>query len=209
MSLLPEGALKTSFRERVRTLTNVEPLLAYPLLVNLSATTSEKYRVLDSFIRLLKTRPDADLNSPTFLGTVGQVRGLIAGLPSDRRRPLLAKLESVGTLELKLTAVEAKMAFDKKRLVVPADKSVVLLFDNPDLMPHNVVIVKPGSAQRVGGAADAMARQADGFERNFIPNSPDVLYYTPLVQAGKSYRLVFKAPAEPGDYPFLCSFPGH
>ena len=209
VSLLPEGALKTSFRERVRTLTNAEPLLAYPLLVNLSASTSEKYRVLDSFIRLLKTRPDADLNSPAFLGTVRLARGLIAGLPADRRLPLLAKLESIGTLELKLTAVEAKMAFDKKKLVVPADKSVVLLFDNPDLMPHNVVIVKPGSAQRVGEAADAMAQQADGFERNFIPASPDVLYHTPLVQAGKSYRLVFKAPSEPGEYPFLCSFPGH
>lgn len=209
VSLLPDGALKTSLRERVNGLTTTEPMLAYPLLVNLSTTPDEKVRVLDSFIRLLKTRPEADLNAPAFLGTVRQVRGLIAELPANRRSPLLAKLESVGTLELKLTAVEAKMAFDKTKLIVPAGKSVVLVFDNPDLMPHNVVIVKPGSASRVGEAADAMARQPDGFERNFVPDSPDVLFYTPLVQAGKSHRLTFKAPTQPGEYPFLCSFPGH
>ena len=209
LSLLPDGALKTSFRERVKGLAATEPLLAYPLLVSLSATDAEKIRVLGAFMAALKTRPEADQNSPAFLGTLRLVRSLVAGLPAKNRPPLLARLESIGTLEIRLTAVEAKMAFDQTKLVVPAGKSVSLLFDNPDLMPHNVVIVKPGSAERVGEASDAMARLPDGFERNFVPDSPDVLFYTPLVQPGKSHRLTFKAPAEPGAYPFLCSFPGH
>ncbi len=76
-------------------------------------------------------------------------------------------------------------------------------------MPHNVVIVKPGSVQRVGEAADAMSRLTDGFDRNFVPDSPDVLFYTPLVKAGQRFRLTFKASEQPGRYPFLCSFPGH
>lgn len=76
-------------------------------------------------------------------------------------------------------------------------------------MPHNVVIVKQCSVERVGEAADAMARLTDGFEKNFVPNSPDVLFATPLVNSGKSFRLSFKAPASAGDYPFICSFPGH
>lgn len=209
LSLLADGALKTSFRERVKSLTAAEPLLAYPLLVNLSPTTAEKSRVLAAFIAALKTWPEADQNSPAFLSTVNQVRGLVAGLPAPNRPALLAKLENVGTLEIKLKAVEAKMAFDQTSLVVPAGKAVSLLFENPDLMPHNVLIIKPGSAERVGEAADAMAQLPDGFERHFVPDSPDVLFYTPLVPAGKSHRLAFKAPAEPGEYPFLCSFPGH
>jgi lysophospholipase L1-like esterase/azurin len=209
VALLPDGALKTSFRQKVRGLAAAEPVLAYPLLVKMSATTGEKTRVLEAFIASLVAMPEADLNAPAFLGTVNLARKLVAELPAPNRPPLLARLEGIGTLELTLTAVEAKMAFDKTKLVVPAGKAVSLLFKNPDLMPHNVVIVRPGSGQRVGEAADAMARLPDGFERQFVPDSPDVLFATPLVSAGKTYRLVFKAPTEPGDYPFLCSFPGH
>ncbi|WP_460640012.1 plastocyanin/azurin family copper-binding protein [Larkinella harenae] len=35
------------------------------------------------------------------------------------------------------------------------------------------------------------------------------MFATPLVNSGKNFRLEFKAPTQPGDYPFLCSFPGH
>jgi azurin len=61
----------------------------------------------------------------------------------------------------------------------------------------------------VGKAADAMASLKDGYERNFVPNIPEVLFSTPLVSAGKSFQLDFKTPVKPGDYPFICSFPGH
>jgi azurin len=48
-----------------------------------------------------------------------------------------------------------------------------------------------------------------GFEKNFFPALSGVLFATPLVNTGKSYRLHFQAPAQPGDYPVICSFPGH
>ncbi|TLV02722.1 PVC-type heme-binding CxxCH protein [Dyadobacter luticola] len=111
--------------------------------------------------------------------------------------------------ELVLNTIEAKMAFDKKEFQVPTGKKVILIFNNTDMMPHNVVIVKPGTEQKVGEAADAMANLKDGFEKNFIPNSADILFSTPLVNAGKSFRLEFTAPSQPGAYPFICSFPGH
>jgi azurin len=38
---------------------------------------------------------------------------------------------------------------------------------------------------------------------------PDVLHATPLVQPGKEAELVFTAPAVPGEYPLVCTFPGH
>jgi azurin len=101
------------------------------------------------------------------------------------------------------------MAFDKEVITVPAGRSVSLIFDNPDVMPHNVVIIQPGSNEKVGKAADGMASLKDGFEKNFVPALPEVLFATPLVNAGKSYQLEFKAPDKDGDYPFICSFPGH
>jgi azurin len=30
-----------------------------------------------------------------------------------------------------------------------------------------------------------------------------------LVNPGQTYTLTFKAPAKVGDYPYVCTFPGH
>ncbi len=101
------------------------------------------------------------------------------------------------------------MAFDKEVLTVTAGKTVSLIFENNDQMAHNIVIVKPGSEEKVGTAADGMAGLPDGYEKNFIPKMPEVLFYTPLVSAAETFQLNFTAPDKPGDYPFLCTFPGH
>ena len=110
---------------------------------------------------------------------------------------------------IRLTTLPGKMLFDKKIIAIPAGESISLIFENPDQMPHNVVITKPGSMEKVGNAADKMASSADGYERNFVPDMPEVLFATPLVGPGKSFKLEFKAPDVPGEYPFICSFPGH
>ncbi len=115
----------------------------------------------------------------------------------------------LGEVVLHLKALPGKMAFDLELLTVPAGKTVSLLFDNSDQMPHNIVVVTPGSLEKVGTAADAMASLPDGYERQFIPDMPEVLFATPLVNAGEHYQLDFVAPDTPGDYPFICTFPGH
>ncbi|MBL9132560.1 MAG: hypothetical protein JNG86_15250, partial [Verrucomicrobiaceae bacterium] len=40
------------------------------------------------------------------------------------------------------------------------------------------------------------------------PASDDVLHHTKLLDMSKEETLVFTLPAA-GDYPFVCSFPGH
>ncbi|MBO0933865.1 PVC-type heme-binding CxxCH protein [Fibrella aquatilis] len=209
LSLLPAGPLKASFYGRVKPVAPQVPGLAYPLLMAMKPTTSAKLNTLNEYIGTLSRTPDEEQRSPTFARLVEQAKSLVAVVPKPARPALRARLDRIGRLELTIRAVEAKMAFDKTSLVVPAGKPVSLVFENPDLMPHNLVFVKPGSAERVGTAADAMATLPDGFEKNFVPVSPDVLFATPLVNPGKSFRLTFTAPAEPGEYPFLCSFPGH
>lgn len=107
-----------------------------------------------------------------------------------------------------LSTVPHKMNFDKTILSVAAGKTISLVFKNPDEMVHNLVIVKPGSAEKVGKAADHMAGEKDGYEKNFVPRLSEVLFATPLVASGGTYQLELNFP-EPGDYPFLCTFPGH
>ncbi|MBX3255109.1 MAG: HEAT repeat domain-containing protein [Chitinophagaceae bacterium] len=114
-----------------------------------------------------------------------------------------------GRTVIELATVPAKMVFNKTTITMKPGENITLVFENPDGMPHNMVIVKPGTLEKVGKAADAMAAQKDGYEKSFVPAMPEVLYYTPLVQTGKSFRLDFKAPEKRGEYPFVCTFPGH
>lgn len=59
-----------------------------------------------------------------FTRLVEQAKNLIADVPQPNRPALLIRLDRVGRLEITLRAVEAKMAFDKTSLVVPAGKPV-------------------------------------------------------------------------------------
>ena len=54
-----------------------------------------------------------------------------------------------------------------------------------------------------------MAALKDGFDKSFVPTMKEVLYFTPLVAPEQSFQLSFTTPAAPGDYPFICTFPGH
>lgn len=107
-----------------------------------------------------------------------------------------------------ISTLPAKMLFDKAELVLPANRQIIIRFKNPDEMPHNFVIIKNGSVEKVGKAADAMAAMKDGFERSFVPTLSEVLFATPLVEPGKSFDMEFYSPA-PGEREFICSFPGH
>ena len=97
------------------------------------------------------------------------------------------------------------MMYDVKELTLKAGKKVKLTFANVDFMPHNIVLVKPGKADDVGMKAINLG--AKGFEMNFVPESPDILWASKLVENGKEQVIEFTAPTAPGDYPFICSFP--
>jgi uncharacterized protein len=101
------------------------------------------------------------------------------------------------------------MQFDKKEFTVLAGKTVEIVFENPDAMQHNLVIGKPKTMDVIGAAADKMITAKDGAEKNYVPSIPQVLAATPLVNPDQTYRLKFTAPAQTGDYPFVCTFPGH
>ncbi|MBL8842617.1 MAG: c-type cytochrome, partial [Planctomycetes bacterium] len=113
-----------------------------------------------------------------------------------------------GATELVRT-VPHQMLYDRKVIVVAVEQPVALVFQNNDLMPHNLVVGAPGSLEAIGTAAEAMATQPGAQEKSFIPALPEVLQRIRLLLPGESETLRFVAPSAPGDYPFVCTFPGH
>jgi putative membrane-bound dehydrogenase-like protein len=109
--------------------------------------------------------------------------------------------------EIHIATVMEKMMYDVKELTVKAGKKIRLTFANPDFMPHNIVLVKPGKADAV--AMKAVALGAKGFQVGFVPESPDIIWSSKLLDHSKEQVIEFTAPATPGDYPYVCTFPGH
>jgi len=106
-------------------------------------------------------------------------------------------------------AVPNLMQFSPREFRVKAGAPVRLVFENPDLMQHNLVLVDIGSEEIVGGLADQMAAKPDAFTKNFVPQSEKVLQATPLVNPNGRVELRFNAPMKTGNYPYICTFPGH
>ncbi|GAB3493446.1 hypothetical protein GCM10027341_08750 [Spirosoma knui] len=110
---------------------------------------------------------------------------------------------------IRMKTVREEMRFDKKTFNVTAGKQIEIVLENPDAMQHNLVIGKPKSMEIIGAAADKMITAKDGADKNYVPSISQVIAATPLVNPDQTYRLKFTAPAQPGDYPFVCTFPGH
>jgi azurin len=101
------------------------------------------------------------------------------------------------------------LKFDTARIEAKAGEKVIFVFPNDDSsgMMHNLAIITPGSIQTVLDAAVAMG--AAGLKKNFIPEVPELLASTPQVAQGMKYTLYFSVPEEPGNYHFICTYPGH
>ena len=76
-------------------------------------------------------------------------------------------------------------------------------------MQHNVVIFKRGNITTYEKELFGSLNEPNAQLRGFVPDSPNVLLASRLLNSKESTVLAFDAPTEPGDYPFVCSFPGH
>lgn len=122
-------------------------------------------------------------------------------------KEILSSEKHVTVIHIK--ALENAMKFDLKTFTVEAGKAVEIVFHNPDFMQHNLIITKPDAMQVVGRAADKLATDPKGADMQYVPDIPEVLFHTRLVNPQETVKLKFTAPATPADYPFVCTFPGH
>lgn len=116
---------------------------------------------------------------------------------------------TIPPLVIDMKVVKDIMQYDKKRITVKAGQQVTIRLENPDGMQHNLLIIKPGTLEKVGAAADAMVRDPNASKLQYVPKMPEVLFATRLLNPGEMVSLKFTAPAVPGEYPFVCTFPGH
>jgi putative membrane-bound dehydrogenase-like protein len=110
---------------------------------------------------------------------------------------------------IKLTVASGQMQFDRTELSVAPGQLVELVISNPDTMQHNFVLGQPGSLQTIGNAADELARTPNGPSQQYVPQVQQVLFSTKLIEPGETLTVQFKAPTEAGQYPYVCTFPGH
>lgn len=101
------------------------------------------------------------------------------------------------------------LQFDTNLIEAKAGEYIKLVFENPDVMPHNVVFCTEGNLKKVGELAFAMLNDPKVAEKHYTPDIPEIIANTYLVYSGGTHVLHFQAPEEPGDHHFVCTFPGH
>ena len=114
----------------------------------------------------------------------------------------------------KIACLPEVMKYTQEQIAVQTGQSVKIVFTNPDATDHNMVFVKPGSLAEVGMAANEMARDPKNAQSDFIPKSKRhlILHASKMIgptRKSKVHVFRFKAPTEPGLYPYVCTFPGH
>ena len=150
-------------------------------------------------------------NSEEYLEIIGVANKLIALLPAAEAETLRIDLSNLDVKSFTIKTVREQLRYDTARLVVEAGKPLQVIFENSDAIPHNLVIVKPGTMQDVAVAVQTQAPdKLDSKGRAYVPeNDPRVIDATRLIESGKSETLNLTAPAEEGTYQYVCTFPGH
>ncbi|MEO8522995.1 MAG: plastocyanin/azurin family copper-binding protein, partial [Acidobacteriota bacterium] len=165
--------------------------------------------VARALVAMLKETPADRRTGADAVSAVQLGEALAAALPDEAKRGILRDLRSLGVRIITIDTVPEQILYDRKWFVVEAGKPVQIVLANPDTMPHNVVVGQPGSVNEIGTAGASVMPTADPNAKAYVPNSPLVLAATRLLNGGETGRLNFTAPAKPGEYVYLCSFPGH
>ncbi len=108
-----------------------------------------------------------------------------------------------------IKTIKDQMKYDVTEISASTGDVVEIVFINNDAMQHNLLVVTPGSLRKVGMRAEEFAKEKLAAENHYKPEMEEILFYTPLLNPGEEYKLRFKVPDTPGDYPFVCTFPGH
>jgi putative heme-binding domain-containing protein len=101
------------------------------------------------------------------------------------------------------------LSYSTRSFTVRAGEPIQLIFINPDVVPHNWALIKPGTLSRVGDLVNRIIAEPDAATRHYIPRTDDVLVHTDIVMPQDQFVIFFRAPTRPGRYPYLCTFPGH
>jgi putative heme-binding domain-containing protein len=165
--------------------------------------------LVESLVAYLQSVPVDKRTEPDALNAFQFASDLSTLLPPEKSKTIGKTLRALGVSVFVVRTVPEQMLYDKTLIVVEAGKPVEIILINDDAMPHNLVVIAPGALEEIGMAAEKMSAEPDAQGRLYVPDSPKILHGTKLVDAGRQTKLSFNAPEQPGEYNYVCTFPGH
>ncbi|HEY2894068.1 MAG TPA: PVC-type heme-binding CxxCH protein, partial [Pirellulales bacterium] len=157
----------------------------------------------------LSSLPATERTSAAALASLEFADALASLLPAAEARRARGQLAELGVRVVRVGTVFERMSYDVDTIAVRAGRPVEFVFENSDLMPHNFVIVAPGSLEQIGMLAERTAQDPGAAERHYVPAASEVLRGSTLLQPRGVEKLSFTAPKAPGVYPYVCTYPGH
>jgi azurin len=109
---------------------------------------------------------------------------------------------------IRLKTMTAQMKYDQAEFTVRPGEPVRLIFENGDDLPHNIVFCQPGT-DTATMALKQMEDPVAALKRHWVPDDKSIWLYSKMLNPHETDTLAFNAPEKPGDYPFVCTFPGH
>jgi putative heme-binding domain-containing protein len=165
--------------------------------------------LLQSIVAYVQNIPAAQRTDAAALDALQLADTLASLLPLEEARKMRGELDELGVRVMRVGTLPHQMLYDKEHLAAQAGKPVEIHFENSDIMPHNLILARPGALEEIGLLAETTAQQPGAAERHYVPVSDKILLSSQLLQPGESQKLSFTAPAEPGVYPYVCTYPGH
>ncbi len=165
----------------------------------------------DSVLAYAKTVPAGERSKQEYVEVITAAKEM-AALQGAAAEAVLKELSAVSVDVFIVHTVHEQLRYDTTKLTVKAGKSFEVIFENDDVMPHNFVIVPPGKHMEIGNAAMTMTPdKLDKQGRAYLPAAfeKDIIAATKLMEPGQKEQLKVRAPNQPGDYEFVCTFPGH
>ncbi len=135
-----------------------------------------------------------------FSGTVAPARG-------QAKQEAKGKGKSEDVVKVSIKVIPNQVKFDTTRFDVLAGSRVEITFQNGCVLPHNLVFIEPKQEQAILAGVTAMG--LDGMEKHFVPEVGGIIASSKLLPPQGEDRLRFVVPTEVGDYPYICTFPGH
>ncbi len=167
--------------------------------------------IVDAIIAWAQTVPAGQRTQQDFVETIQAGMEISTLLPEPYGPSVRKQLRGLSVAVFVVKTVHEQMRYDTARLVVEPGKPFEVIFENVDQMPHNIVFVKPGTREQVGTQANTMSpTNLDKEGRSYVPQKNDNIFAaSKLLEPGQKQTLKIKAPSQPGEYEYVCTFPGH
>jgi azurin len=165
--------------------------------------------VAEAFLQWAKQVPAEQRTTEDYVETVQAGMEMAALLPPADATRIRKGLLDLGVRVFAIKSVREQMRFDTTRIVVEAGKPFEIIFENVDMMPHNLVVIRPGTREEIGLQADKMGPEPDRRGRAYVPRNRGILAATRMLEPGEKETIKLNAPDEPGDYEYVCTYPEH